>query len=96
MLPAQEWSKSQAIYADAASDGGYGDINACRGVPVFLASGNEIPRWSEFAWSEEEPARYVRIDEQFHEVRAVTAAPALGGASWGMCLTSDDTSPSNA
>jgi hypothetical protein len=85
-LPAQIWSKSQMTHADAASDGAYGDINACRGAPHVLLSDTVI-RWSDFVWSETDSPRYARIDEQRHETLYLGASPVCGGGTIGVAIT---------
>ena len=70
----QDWSKSSLMYADQSGDGGWGDINAAWSVSLAVVS-DTPPRWGAFAWSEEEPSlRYLRVDEQFQDVRGLSGA----------------------
>lgn len=83
---AQAWSRSQLMYADRPADGGWGDINATWSVPLVTVSGRPS-RWGAFAWSEQEPAlRHIRVDEQYRDVRGLSAAPFWPDTGMGMAV----------
>lgn len=64
----QSATKSQLVYAEPHTDGSkYGDINSCYSRP-FLRTYTEIPKYSNFVYSEDAPiVEETIIEEQFYK-----------------------------